>query len=383
MNVKTDAIVIGGGLAGLTAALHLLKRDCSVTVIEKDSYPHHKVCGEYLSAEVLPYLEWLGADVKELSPVSIRRLLFTTATGRESYAQLPLGGMGISRFALDNFLYNKALALGCRFIHDAVGNVRFDGSAFDIHLVSGEHLSTALAIGAYGKRTLLDQNLGRDFIQKKSPWLAVKAHYEGEFPDDLVALHHFKGGYCGVSKVENGRINICYLADYASFKKFKHIDAYQKGVLYKNPHLEKLFVQSRMIFDKPLTISQISFGEKDMVQDHMLMVGDAAGLIHPLSGNGMAMAVHGAKICAELGARYLASAGSLNGDIHERSLLEHRYRQQWQQTFRARLRISRMLSGILRNERLTELSVRGISRLPFLLPMIVRKTHGNPLTAEA
>ena len=59
---KYDVLIIGGGLSGLTCALHLSKANCKVLLIEKQKYPHHIVCGEYVSNEVIPYLKWLGVD---------------------------------------------------------------------------------------------------------------------------------------------------------------------------------------------------------------------------------------------------------------------------------------------------------------------------------
>jgi hypothetical protein len=73
----------------------------------------------------------------------------------------------------------------------------------------------------------LDIKLKRSFIQKQSHWLGVKAHYKLDFPEDYVGLHHFKGGYCGVSKIENNLVNICYLANYETFNN-KSIEDYQK-----------------------------------------------------------------------------------------------------------------------------------------------------------
>jgi len=373
MNETTDAIIIGGGLAGLTAALHLLKEGFQVTLIERDSYPHHKVCGEYVSAEVVPYLQWLEADVLALSPVSIQRLLFSTTNGRETHSQLPLGGLGISRYALDYFLYTKVKEKGGMVYTDTVTDISFDGAGFKVATQSSGILEARVAIGAYGKRSSLDQKLERQFIRRKSPWLAVKAHYKGSFPEDLVALHNFKGGYCGVSKVEDSKLNICYLVDYATFKKHKNIPAFQEQVMYQNPHLKDIFERSSMLFDAPLTISQISFGEKELVKDHILMIGDSAGLIHPLCGNGMAMAIHAAKICSELVIPYL------NGEIDGRMELENQYKQRWNAAFKSRLSMGRLLSGLLRNETLTNLALSGMNKMPFLLPEMIKKTHGKPL----
>ena len=98
------------------------------------------------------------------------------------------------------------------------------------------------------KRSNLDIELNRKFIQQKSPWLGVKAHYSGNFPNDLVGLHNFEGGYCGVSKVENDVINICYLVQYESFKKYKNIVDFQENVIFKNKNLEAIFKESNLLF---------------------------------------------------------------------------------------------------------------------------------------
>ncbi|RZK61067.1 MAG: FAD-dependent oxidoreductase, partial [Pedobacter sp.] len=74
MPLKTEILIIGGGLAGLTASLHLNKLGFDVTLIEKSTYPQHKVCGEYISNEVLPYFNWLGIDIATFFPPQITDL---------------------------------------------------------------------------------------------------------------------------------------------------------------------------------------------------------------------------------------------------------------------------------------------------------------------
>lgn len=370
---KKDIIIVGGGLAGLTCAIHLLKSGFGVTLIEKNHYPQHRVCGEYISNEVIPYLKWLDADPAGLNPTEITRLSISSANGKTINTELPLGGFGISRFALDHFLYQKALQNGCTFINDTVTAIDFKDDVFSINTAKTGLLNAKIAIGAFGKRSSLDQKMERGFIQKKSPWLAVKAHYKGDFPDDLVALHNFKGGYCGVSKVENDRINICYLTDYQSFKAHKNITDFQKQVLYKNPHLKEVFENCIPLFDQPLTISQISFEKKESVYNHILMVGDTAGLIHPLCGNGMAMAIHSAKLCAELTIQFL------NGNISSRNLLEEKYEKVWNLNFKNRLAVGKLLSGIIRKGKLFAPLLNLLIKFPSILPQIIKKTHGKPI----
>lgn len=372
MKTKNEISIIGGGLAGLTAAIDLSKRGFDVTVFEKNDYPKHKVCGEFISNEVLPYLEALGLDIESLQPTKITKTQLSTQSGKTIESHLPLGGFGISRYTLDHYLYSKFIALGGEIIKDSVIKVTFSEDIFTIKTQSNETYVSKIVLGAFGKRSNLDLNLNRQFIQQKSPWLAIKGHYSGNFPNNLVGLHNFEGGYCGVSKAENNTINICYLTQYESFKKHKKIEEFQEKVLYKNPNLETVFKQSKPLFEIPLTISQISFEDKPKIESHMLMLGDAAGLIHPLCGNGMAMAIHSAKIASELVAEFI------NHKV-TRATLESKYISIWNETFQKRMKFGKLLSRLLLNSYISKVMMNVLIAFPFLLPLIIKKTHGKPI----
>ncbi len=373
MKTIADVIIIGGGLAGLTRAIHLSKSGLKVLLIEKNEFPKHKVCGEYISNEVLPYFEWLGLKISDLKPSKISKIEFSTTKGKMICGTLPLGGFGISRFSLDHYLYEKAIENGCQIIQDTVSNIQFINEEFFISTVNNCEFKSKIVLGAFGKRSNIDLKLNRDFIQKKSPWLAIKAHYSGDFSNDLVGLHNFKGGYCGVSKVENGIINICYLVDYEHFKQSKNIEEFQTNVMYKNPHLKNIFEKTKLLFDKPLSISQISFEKKSSIENHVLMIGDTAGLIHPLCGNGMAMAIHSAKIASELSILYLDKT------ISSRKQLEDRYAREWDSNFKTRLKMGRILSKILQKEKLASFCMKLLIIFPSLFPEIIKRTHGTPI----
>ena len=303
--ISTDILIIGGGLAGLANAIHLSKLGFKVIVFERHSFPRHKVCGEYISNEVLPYLRFLGLDPFELGATAIKRFQLSTPNGKLLKASLPLGGFGISRYTLDEQLCQLLGANGGQIKIAQVAEVVFKGQHFELLTQKGDRYEAPVAIGAFGKRSSLDVNLQRPFIQQKAPFLAVKRHYAGDFPDDLVALHNFKGGYCGVSKVEDDRINVCYLASYKAFKPHKNIAQFERQVVRQNPHLGFVFDHFEPLFPKPLSISQVSFAAKSLVDKHMLMSGDAAGMIHPLCGNGMGMAISSAYLLAPLVAHFL------------------------------------------------------------------------------
>lgn len=369
-----DVIVVGGGLAGLTAAIDLSLKGHRVLVFEKRTYPHHKVCGEYVSNEVVPYLRQLGIFLDASDALNITHLKLSTVQGKSMETELPLGGKGISRHALDHSLYLRAVEAGADFQFQNVISISFNNAVFEVFTDSEEIYTSNLAIGAYGKRSGLDKALNRNFASKKSAWLAVKAHYAyDDFPKHLVALHSFQGGYGGLSKTETGAVNFCYLASYASFRKEKDIDSFNANVVARNPFLNLFIKEASPLFEKPLSIAQISFHPKKAIENHILMCGDTAGLIHPLCGNGMAMAIHSAKIAAELIADFLTK------DNQHRAKLENDYQLQWNRHFKGRLWIGRRLQSLLLHPRMSAIAVSAIIARPRLLQKLIKRTHGKPI----
>lgn len=368
-----DVVIIGGGLAGLTSAIHLSKTNFSVLLIEKNTYPKHKVCGEYISNEVLPYLNYLGFNPFEFGAKQISKFELTTHNNKTITANLPLGGFGMSRYQMDYQLYKRALETGVEVLQDAVTDVNFESDNFQIETKSSKSFHAKIVIGAFGKRSNLDVKFNRKFITKKSPYLGVKMHVSGNFPEDKVALHNFKGGYCGVSKVENDHINLCYITDFKAFKKYKDINAFQNEVVFKNSALKDVFKSSKPEFEIPLTISQISFETKSPIENHIIMCGDTAGMIHPLCGNGMGMAIRSSQLASQLIIDYLQEK------IKTRSDLENQYTKQWYKTFKWRLRAGHTIAYLFRQNWLAPILLSGLRWFPFLLPKIIKMTHGKPM----
>ncbi len=369
-----DVVIVGGGLAGLTSAIHLSQFNTQVLLIEKNEYPKHKVCGEYISNEVLPYLNSLGIDPIKNGAKEISKVELTTVKSNQIHGELPLGGFGMSRYCIDELLANKALKNGVTILQDSVENIHYEQNSLRVTTKSKQNFTSKVVIGAFGKRSNLDVKMNRKFIQKKSPYLAVKTHVQGDFPEDHVALHNFKGGYCGVSKVENDSINLCYIVSFSAFKKYKSIQEFQEAVVYQNTYLNQVFKESKPVFEKPLTISQVSFETKSPVEDHIIMCGDTAGMIHPLCGNGMGMAISSAKIASEEILRFL------NNEI-SRSELEKNYLRNWNKEFKARLRVGHFIAWLFRNQFISEVAHSILKRVPSLLPKIIRLTHGKPLNS--
>lgn len=356
----------------MTAAIHLAQKGQKITLFEKEEFPRHKVCGEYLSLEVNPYFHQLNIRLEDLNPKKIERLLYSSPSGASLDIKLPLGAYGVSRYALDHFLYKIALKNGVEVNHQKVTEVEFLQSGFKVSTSTQDYFADYV-LGSFGKRSVLDKNLDRPFFRKSAPWVAVKNHYElKDYPDNLVSLHNFKGGYCGLSRTETGKINMCYLATYKSFKEYKDPEKFNAAVLRKNPFLDSFLAEASPVFDNPLTIAQISFHKKELVKDHVLMLGDAAGLIHPLCGNGMAIAIHSAKLASEELLKHFKSRNT-------REEMELNYRQRWEKEFSGRFSTAGWLQEILLREKLAGFSQAVVSKIPFFLPKIIRKTHGSPI----
>ena len=375
MNSKTlffDVVIVGGGLAGLCNAIHLAKFEKSVLLIEKNKYPKHKVCGEYISNEVLPYLNYLGINPFDFDAVQIDEFQLSTTKNQLISAKLPLGGFGISRYTLDHILAEKAKETGVIFLQDTVVNIHFENDVFSIETKENQKFNSKICIGAFGKRSTLDVKMEREFIKEKSPYLGVKIHVKGNFSNHLVALHNFKGGYCGVSKVENDVMNLCYITNYSAFKKYKNIDDFQENVVFKNQYLKEIFQNSKPIWDKPLSISQISFETKNPIESHILMCGDAAGMIHPLCGNGMSMAIQSAQIVSPKILDFLDKKIT-------RNQLEKLYIREWNHQFKWRLKMGHFIAMLFRKDKLANFLLQMLKMMPFLLPKIIKQTHGKPI----
>jgi flavin-dependent dehydrogenase len=369
-----DVAIVGGGLAGLALSIQLARLDHSVILFEKEEYPFQKVCGEYISLESWDFLLYLGVDLEKLKVPIITKLDLSAPNGRTLTHILPLGGFGISRYRLDHELARLAAAAGVTVRENTkVSDVQFGGEDFTITTGSSS-IKAKVACASWGKRSNIDIKWKRAFstaaTSKLNNYIGVKYHAKGNFPSDTIALHNFRNGYCGIVKIEEDRYNICYLTTADNLQQSNgDILKMEETILSQNPRLREVFEK----LDRnggPVTISQISFDKKEQVEDHVLMIGDAAGMITPLCGNGMSMALHGSKIAT------IQIRSFLQGNI-SREKMENRYRFHWQKQFAGRLRMGRRIQRLFGKNRMTGFFIRLIRPFPALVDWMVRKTHGK------
>jgi flavin-dependent dehydrogenase len=281
---------------------------------------------------------------------------------------------------MDEALYNLAIKSGTTVHTETrVTDVQFLDDLFNVTIANRTVLTSKLVIGSYGKRETLDKELGRSFMTKRTRYMGVKYHIHTDYPPHEIGLDNFNGGYCGISKVDRDRYNLCYLYQRPAHSNYHSIDELQEDVLYQNPVLKRIFTESDFLFDKPIVINEIYFDQKTQIENHILMCGDTAGLITPLCGNGMSMAISAAQLLTSL----ILKSEILNGngpDITLRKKLEQNYQLAWNSRFSKRLWWGRKLQSLFGKPLLTASALSCLSVAPALRRSLVMKTHGEILS---
>jgi menaquinone-9 beta-reductase len=252
--------IIGGGPAGSAAAISAVLEGGTVQIFEKSSFPRHKVCGEFLSPEVAKLLDGLRVldEFLHLNPNPIRKMALHFGP-RARHCNLPEPAYGLSRFALDQLLLDKARSLGARVIRE-----RRNGEPSDTPRIVASGRSS---IAQRGRRLF-----------------GFKAHYAGPV-DDVVELFFFNRCYVGVSSVENGITNVCGLAPESVLLAYGfHVDELVQGFPALNARLQPLTRRMEWLTTGPV-VYQREFANP--VLPCVYRAGDALGFTDPFTGSGV------------------------------------------------------------------------------------------------
>ncbi len=373
---KYDVVIIGGGLAGLTLSIQLAKKNLHVILFEKERYPFHKVCGEYIAMESWDYLEACGIPLSKMNLPRITSLNISSPSGNLLRHKLEPGGFGISRFSLDQLLAEEAIKAGVLVMQETkVNDVIWGGDQFTV-TSSGGSYNARIVVGSFGKRSNLDVKFQRSFIQNKAKglnnYIAVKYHVAADLPDDVIELHNFSNGYCGISKTDQERYCLCYLTTAENLNRSGNdIKRMEAEILMRNPYLNKYFQSFVSLYEEPVIISQVSFASKTQTEQHILMPGDSAGLITPLCGNGMSMAMHASKILVHKLELFFENKIT-------RAELENQYTMEWKKHFSKRLIAGRIFQQLFGKEWVTNSVISLLKPFPFVVKELVSLTHGKP-----
>ena len=265
----THVTVIGAGPSGSAAAITALQAGSAVRIYEKSKYPRHKVCGEFLSPEVLPILEKLGVAVwlQSLKPHQFRNVVLHFPRSSKSF-RLPGGSCGVSRHVLDATLYERACGLG----------------ALEVREVATPPFATSGPIVVATGRAEKENGP----TDKARRLFGFKAHFQGPVNDD-VELFFFPGGYVGVNQVEGQVTNVCGLATAALLGKFNYkVDELLHQHIGLRRRIEPLRRAIDWLHTGPLTFRH-RFRETH--DPSLYPAGDALSFVEPFAGTGILAAL--------------------------------------------------------------------------------------------
>lgn len=371
--MKYQIAIIGGGLAGLALAIDLRKRSYEVIVIEKGIFPRHKVCGEYISLESHNYLFSLCPQLAQLQLPQINKFLLTSAGKKEFRTTLPLGGFGISRYLLEELLYHEACNLGVVFmLKTKASNVQYDSnnSLFTINTTKGIVYSS-LVCNSSGRKSNFE-TAKKELQSPSTNYIGIKYHVKLKRDATLIEIHNFPGGYCGISTIEEDKSCVCYIVNSKKLRDVQNsIPELERTILYQNNHLKELFTKATFITPEPFTISGINFKIKTSSSDEIIYLGDSAGSIAPITGNGMSMALRSADALASAIDDYFATKIS-------KSQLHKNYALFWKEQFSTRVKLSRQFQKLSERPTLTNITIQLFNSFPALAQLAIKQSHGKP-----
>ena len=388
-----DVAIVGAGPAGATLAGLLAKRGVDVVLLERDAFPRDKLCGEFLSFEARPILEELGvADAVERRSVGISTSRIFAQGGAMVHTQLPAQALGVARLHLDETLFERAGALGARCLSRArVTSLTPTSEGADIvfeHAGATHTLRASVAVGAWGRRTSLDRHMGRPFTQVQHPWVGMKQHHVARdarseaklhaWLDDTVELHAFDGGYCGLNFVDEHTVNACALLTQDAFEA---LGGKTWAQLAQSMQRSCDSLRARMACMVPANqatqaVAQVPFERKELSHDGVFWLGDAAGMITPMTGDGQAMAIESASLLAPVIDGLLADLAHQSRARAVRCA-EDAWKRQWHKHFSVRHRLGRVLQSILIRPALADGVIRFGAHVPALPNLLARATRGD------
>jgi len=306
--LQDEALILGGGVAGCAASIALARNGRSVTLIEREPTPRHKVCGEFLSGEALEDLHALGIDVASLGAVPINYVRLA-ASRRAAEAPLPFPAASLTRKALDTALIAAAIAAGVRVERGrSVQSLnRATGNVWRATLDDGTIYEAPTAFLATGKHDLRGHGRPKDPNQ----WVGFKMYYRlsvAQMADlaDASELTLYSGGYGGIQPVEDGITNFCCVV---KRRYFVRAGLRWESLLAKMqqdcPHLAMRLDGAEPLLEKPITITHIPYGYvRRATEDGLYCIGDQAAVIPSFTGDGISIALHTGRRAATA---YLAS----------------------------------------------------------------------------
>jgi flavin-dependent dehydrogenase len=347
--MKPKIAIVGAGPAGSSLAIRLAVDGFKVTLIEREKFPRHKLCGEFISPECLAHFRELGVLDAMLSAGGdhITETRFYAASGRNVVVPSAwFGGGGfalsLSRAEMDHQLMKRAREVGVEVLEEtsATGLLREGGVVRGItaRVKDGKtiEIPAGLVIDATGRAGILSKFLGKKSVSKnRSKFIGFKAHLRNiQMKPGRCEIYFFRGGYGGLSFVEKGDANFCFLINTEAARELNgKTNRIIEEIVFQNARARKTLENAEPVHDW-LAVSVEGFGEKELnPAGNLFTVGDAAAFIDPFTGSGMLMAMESAGILAKC----------IGRDHSSPDALTRTYTSLYKQYFARRLRVCSLL----------------------------------------
>jgi flavin-dependent dehydrogenase len=302
MSAMVGHVVIGGGPAGSMLAVNLALAGREVILLEKQHKPHDKICGEFLSAEAIRYLQRIGIDLRALGAHAIHSIRLQS--GRKSaQASLPFPALSLSRRILDETLLEKASSAGCEIRRGSfVQKISKNSGGFSIQLRDGQAIQANSVFLATGKHDLAE--LPRE-KGSHSDLVGFKMHWQLTAPP-LKAISHmmelflFRDGYGGLALIENNIANLCFVLRQRQVRTLGGWHEILSAVRNEVPAIAQILNGATQCWPKPLAISPIPYGYVAKSSGGIWRLGDQAAVIPSFTGDGMSIALHTAELASRM-----------------------------------------------------------------------------------
>ncbi len=356
MTIDADVIIVGAGPAGSAAAVLLARYRYRVILVDKARFPRDKPCGDYCNpgaAEMLSRLGCLG-DVLSAGASEIAGMSVYAQDGSGVEAVFPTGtGLLIPRRRLDAVLLACASRAGAEIVEGvAVETVRIRADGVEVRSASDRPLRARVLIAADGMRSTIARGLGRLTVPMHGRY-TVGAYFSG-LPHTAPRgeLHLGPGYYCGVAHFGGGVANVCMALPKRLWRRAGPGETFTAG-LAALPVLADAMAGARRESAFRCT-GPVGFAAREPVADRTLLVGDAAGQIEPMTGQGIFLALRSAELAAGVAAEALDA-----GDLSSRHLSRYAHRRRRETA--GGLTISRCLQHLALHPRLTPVLVRRLA----------------------
>ena len=355
-----DLAVIGGGPAGSAAAITAARLGASVVLLEARSFPRHKVCGEFVSAESLDVLRELLEDLPsscalfEKAPIIDRARFFRG--GRSFEVPVSPAAVSIPRYDLDEQLWLAAQAAGVTTYSNCEVTGSEGGGPFELQTPTGALTAKALIVAA-GRWSQFTPNRS---IPPGPKWMGVKGHFRESDPSRSTDLYFFSHGYCGVQPVSDDMVNVSAMVRSDQAKSLPEVFALQ-------PLLAERARKWTPVM-QPVSTAPLIYRKPQPVRDNLIFAGDAAAFIDPFVGDGISIALRSGRLASQCIQQFLSEESTLP---EATALYDREYSRQFSPLLTA---ASRMRSLMFLPE-LAKVVAFELLRLPGLMPFVIRKTR--------